>query len=136
MPTSSLSEIKKEIEQLPREELLELCVRIGRFKAENKTLLTYELFYREDETAYVETIKEELSDSLFLINTDSYYYMKKTIRKILKQIRLFSRLSRQGSTEVELLIFFCEQLNTLEPCLDKRENKRICFKILRIVFFI
>lgn len=119
MPSSSLSEIKKEIKYLQNEELRDLCQRLGRFKAENKALLTYELFFRNDEDSYIETIKEELRESLSVINTDSYFYMKKTIRKVLKQIRLYSRLSRQKSTEIELLIFFCEELNALTPSIHK-----------------
>lgn len=115
MPTSSLSEIKKDLNQLPRQELFELCVRLGRFKAENKALITYELFYKDDEDSYIKAIKEELLDSLLVINTDSYFYMKKTIRKVLKQIRLFSRLTTEKTTEIELLIFFCQELNELEP---------------------
>ena len=115
MPSSSLSEIKKEIKYLQNEDLRDLCHRLGRFKAENKALLTYELFFKNNEDSYVETIKEELRERFSVINTDSYFYMKKTIRKVLKQIRLYSRLSRQKSTEVELLIFFCEELNALSP---------------------
>ena len=122
MPSSSLSEIKKEIKHLQNEELRDLCQRLGRFKAENKALLTYELFFRNNEDSYVEAIKEELRESLAVINTDSYFYMKKTIRKVLKQIRLYSRLSRQKSTEVELLIFFCEELNSLSPSIHKNRT--------------
>jgi len=115
MPTASLSDIKKEIKDMTRDELRDLCHRLGRFKVENKTLLTYELFYKDNEPAYVEVIKEELSSQLALMNTDSYFYMKKTIRKVLRQLRLFSRLSRQKATEIELLLFFCEELNQLRP---------------------
>lgn len=124
MPSSSLSEIKKEIKYLSSDELLELCVRLGRFKAENKALLTYELFYKDDEDGYVEAIKDELLESLSQINTRSYFYMKKTIRKVLKQIRLFSRLSRSKTTEIELLIFFCEELNKLEPSIHHNKMLR------------
>jgi hypothetical protein len=115
MPTASLFDIKKELKDLTGEELRDLCHRLGRFKVENKALLTYELLYKDNEQAYVELIKEELSDTLASMNTDSYFYMKKTIRKVLKQIRLFSRLSRHKSTEIELLLFFCGELNQLEP---------------------
>lgn len=121
MPSSSLSEIKKEIKYLNPEDLRELCTRLGRFKAENKALLTYELFYKNDEDAYVEIIKEEIADVFAKINTDSYFYMKKTIRKALKQIRLYARLSRSKTTEIELLIFFCDTLNSLEPSVHRNK---------------
>ena len=121
MPTTSLSNIKKEIKHLNSNELYDLCLRLGRFKNENKALITYELFYKGDEIAYVEDIKEELLGHLAVINTDSYFYMKKTIRKVLKQIRLYARLSRQKTTEIELLIFFCEELNKLEPSIHNNK---------------
>lgn len=121
MPTTSLSDIKKEIKHLNSNELNELCLRLGRFKNENKALITYELFYKGDEISFIEDIKEELLEYLAVINTDSYFYMKKTIRKVLKQIRLFARLSREKTTELELLIFFCEELNKLEPSIHKNK---------------
>ena len=48
--------------------------------------------------------------------------MKKTIRKILRQIRVYSRYSNKKSTEVELLLYFCEQLNELRPSIHRNRT--------------
>lgn len=122
MKIESIVTIKKELQHLLKEDLLELCLRLGKFKKENKALLTYLLFKAHDEDDYIASVKETL-DELFLgINTDSYFYMKKTIRKILRQIRVYSRYSNKTSTEVELLLYFCERLNTLHPSIHKNKT--------------
>lgn len=119
MKAASIVTIKKEIQHLPKEDLLQLCLRLGRFKKENKELLTYLLFHTHDEESYIESIKETLDEQFEGINTNSYFYMKKTIRKILRQIKTFSRYSITKTTEVELLLYFCERLNELKPNIHK-----------------
>ena len=104
MKAESIVNIKKELQHLPKEDLLQLCLRLGRFKKENKELLTYLLFNAHDEDGYIETIKNTLNPLFDNMNTDSYFYMKKTIRKILRQIKTFSRYSIKKTTEIDLLI--------------------------------
>ena len=115
MKAATITTIKKELQHLSKEELLQLCLRLGRFKKENKELLTYLLFLAHDEEGYIQSIKDTLDEQFHMMNTDSYFYMKKTIRKILRQIRTFSRYSNTKTTEVDLLLYFCERLNTLKP---------------------
>ncbi|MAB49247.1 MAG: hypothetical protein CMC05_11515 [Flavobacteriaceae bacterium] len=122
MKIESIVTIKKELQHLPKEDLLELCLRLGKFKKENKALLTYLLFEAHDEDGYVTSVKTSLDELFDGINTDSYFYMKKTIRKILRQIRVYSRYSNKKSTEVELLLYFCEQLNNLKPSIHRNKT--------------
>ncbi|WP_179337862.1 hypothetical protein [Winogradskyella ludwigii] len=119
MKIESIVTIKKELKHLSQEELLELCLRLGKFKKENKALLTYLLFESHDEDGYIESVKLTLDELFEGINSDSYFYMKKTIRKILRQIRVYSRYSLKKTTEVELLLYFCEQMNDLKPSIHK-----------------
>ncbi|NNE31114.1 MAG: hypothetical protein HKN40_01970 [Winogradskyella sp.] len=119
MKIESIVTIKKELKHLSKEELLELCLRLGKFKKENKALLTYLLFEAHDEDGYIASVKSTLDELFEGINTDSYFYMKKTIRKILRQIRVYSRYSLKKTTEVELLLYFCERLNTLKPSIHR-----------------
>ena len=119
MKIESIVTIKKELKHLPKEELLELCLRLGKFKKENKALLTYLLFQADDESGYIESVKSTLDEFFEEMNTNSYFYMKKTIRKILRQIRVYSRYSDEKTTEVELLLYFCERLNELKPSIHK-----------------
>jgi len=115
MKAVSVSDIKKELEHLSSEELTELCLRLSKFKQENKELLTYLLFEAHDETGYIDSVKAEVDDQLELINTSSYYYIRKSVRKILKTIKKFARYSLKKETEVELLLHFCKKLKALEP---------------------
>ncbi len=122
MKIESIVTIKKELQHLPKEDLLELCLRLGKFKKENKALLTYLLFEAHDEDGYVASVKFTLDDLFDGINTDSYFYMKKTIRKILRQIRVYSSYSLKKSTEIELLLYFCERLNELRPSIHRNRT--------------
>lgn len=121
MKASSLAQIKKELHNLSSEELYNLCVQLGRFKVENKLLLTYLLYYEDDEISFIEDVKELLDSTLEGMNTESYFYMKKTIRKVLRQIRLYSRISKSSIVEVELLLFFCGRLSEIEPSIFKNK---------------
>ena len=122
MKIESIVTIKKELQHLPKEDLLELCLRLGKFKKENKALLTYLLFEAHDEDGYVASVKATLDELFDGMNTVSYFYMKKTIRKILRQIRVYSRYSLKKSTEVELLLYFCERLNALRPSIHRNRT--------------
>ena len=68
MKIESIVTIKKELKHLTQEELLELCLRLGKFKKENKALLTYLLFEAHDEDGYIASVKTTL-DELFEILT-------------------------------------------------------------------
>jgi hypothetical protein len=115
MKAESVVTIKKELQHRSHDELLQLCLRLSRFKKENKELLTYLLFESHNELDYIENIKEEI-DSLFkTINTDSYFYIKKSVRKILRLIKKYARYSLKKETEVELLLHFCDRLKNMRP---------------------
>ncbi len=122
MKIASIVTIKKELQHLSQDELLQLCLRLGRFKKENKALLTYLLFEAHDENGYIESIKKSLDELFETMNTDSYFYMKKTIRKILRQIRTYVRYSNKKETEVELLLYFCERLDALKPNIHRNRT--------------
>ena len=99
--------------------MLELCLRLSRFKKENKELLTYLLFESNDEYAYIESVKSDVDEQFEQINRTSAYFIKKSIRKILKNIRKHIRYSQKKETEVELLIYFCSKLNQFKPSIHK-----------------
>lgn len=113
-------------------ELLELCLRLSRFKKENKELLTYLLFDAVDEQAYMEGVKRDMDEQFEQINTTSSYFIKKSIRKILKNTRKYIRYSGKKETEVELLIYFCFKLNDFKPSIHKNTTLRNLFEKLII----
>ena len=111
MKTASVHEIKQELSTTKPADLVELCLRLARFKKENKELLTYLLFEAHDEQGYVEGVKKEISDLFNEINQSSLYYAKKSLRKIIRVINKYCRYSGSKQTEVELRIFFCATLH-------------------------
>ena len=107
--------------------MLELCLRLSRFKKENKELLTYLLFESSDEPGYLISVKREIDEQFEQINTSSSYFIKKSIRKILKNTRKYIRYSGKKETEVDLLIYFCFKLNQFEPSIHKNTSLRNLF---------
>lgn len=115
MKAATIKQLKDELKECPNEQLIEYCLRLARFKKENKELLTYLLFEAEDEKGYVQTVKELVDDHFDLINRTNLYLIKKGIRKILREIKKFIRYSNQKETEVQLLLYFCEKLKNFTP---------------------
>ncbi|RMA64561.1 hypothetical protein [Ulvibacter antarcticus] len=119
MKAATVSEIKKELKFRSTEQLMELCLRLARFKKENKELLTYLLFESDDEEAFIRSIKSEMDEQFETINTNSYFYIKKSVRKILRNVKKYIRYSPLKETEVELLLYFCNKLKDLNPSIKR-----------------
>jgi len=110
MKAASISQLKQEMNNRSSSELLEIGLRLARFKKENKELLTYLLFEMQDEETYIESIKKEMDQQFQDINKTNIYFAKKSIRKIVRTTNKFIRYSGIKKTEVELLIHFCKCL--------------------------
>ncbi|HHC79809.1 MAG TPA: hypothetical protein ENK46_07995 [Flavobacteriia bacterium] len=119
MKAATVSQLKKELSYQSKDELLELCLRLSKFKRENKELLTYLLFEADNEDGYIETVKNEIEQQFELINTSSYYYIKKSVRKILRNAKKYIRYSKQKETEIEILLHFCRVLKNMKPSINK-----------------
>jgi len=115
MKAVSLKEIKQELNHLTNKEVQELCLRLSRFKKENKELLTYLLFESSNEGNYIESVKQYIDAQFEIINTKSYFYIRKSVRKILTNTKKYIRYSQQKETEVELLLYFCLKLKDFKP---------------------
>ncbi len=120
MEISSLAQLKKEIQHLPPAEVVEICVRLIKYKKENKELLHYILFESNDEKTYVVHLKTEMETMFQEVNCNSMHWAKKTIRKILRWTTKYGRYSGITATNIELLIHFCEQMNQLK--IDYKES--------------
>lgn len=122
MKTATVTELKRELKYKSSDELLALCLTLSKFKKENKELLTYLLFESEDEEAFIEGIKNEVEDLFAQINISSYFYIKKSVRKILRLIKKYIRYSKKKETEVELLLYFCNQLKEMNPPMHRNTS--------------
>ena len=60
MNPASIDDIKNELKQLPPKKVLELTLRLARFKKENKELLTYLLFESHDEAGYIKMLQADI----------------------------------------------------------------------------
>ncbi len=127
MKTATVRELKLELKEQSKEELLALCLSLSKFKKENKELLTYLLFEASDENSFIAQVKEEVNEQFGIINTSSYFYMKKSVRKILRSIKKYIRYSKKKETEIELLLYFCEQLKNLNPSMTNNVSLQNIF---------
>ncbi|CAM1353182.1 hypothetical protein [Tenacibaculum halocynthiae] len=119
MKTATIKVLKDELEHQNSKELLELCLKLIRFKKENKELLTYLLFEAHNEEQYRETVKKEIDVLFSEVNTKSYFYIRKSVRKILTTTKKYIRYSKNKETEIELLLYFCLQLKNVKPSIKK-----------------
>lgn len=119
MKPAGVKTIKEELKSRSREELTELCLNLSKFKKENKELLTYLLFEASDENYFIQGIKEEITTQFNDVNRKSYYFVKKSIRKILRNTKKNIRYSKKKQTEVELILFFCKMLRGFTPSITK-----------------
>jgi hypothetical protein len=108
MNVASLNEIKKELQSLDRETLVDLCLRLARFKKDNKEMLNYLLFEAQHEHAYVQHVKEEMEEQFQKLPIGSnVYFIKKNLRKILRFASRQVKFSGIKESELEVRIFFC-----------------------------
>jgi len=110
MKAATISELKSELANIPGDQLIELCIRLAKFKKENKELLTYLLFEAFDEPAFIAQIKKDMLQQFEEINRSSLYFVKKSLRKILRTLNKYTRYTGSAETEAALLLFFCATL--------------------------
>lgn len=112
MKSGSLSEIKKELQQLEPDQLAELCISLAKYKKDNKEYLDYLLFESHDKTGFVTQVKEEVDKQFAELNANTnLYYAKKSLRKILRIITKYIKYVGDKSVATELHIYFCKKLN-------------------------
>ncbi|WP_457619276.1 hypothetical protein [Lutibacter sp.] len=119
MKAVTVKELKVELNNRSHNEVIALCLRLSKFKKENKELLTYLLFESSNENGYINTVKAEIDAQFEQINTKTYYYIKKSTRKILRSIKKYIRYSKKKETEVELLLYFCKKLANFKPSIQQ-----------------
>ena len=110
MNPATISEIKRALSQLNKDEIDELCLRLAKYRKENKELLTYLLFEADDQVLFLKHAKEEIDEQFSQMNLSSFYLAKKTIRKVLRSIGKYIKFTGSKQFEVEILIYFCRSL--------------------------
>ena len=119
MTPASISEIKNAIKNLGQKELIEICLRLARYKKENKELITFLLFEASDLELYIRSVKEEMDEGFAAINMSNMHFVKKSVRKILRIANKHIRHSGSKSAEAEILLHFATSLKALQIPLQK-----------------
>ncbi len=114
MKAATVNEIKQALKTMESNQLAELCLRLARFKKENKELLTFLLFEEDDLDVYLKNVKEEMDRGFAEMNTTNIYFIKKTVRKVLRMTNKYIRYTSNKSAEVELLLHYCLSFGALK----------------------
>jgi hypothetical protein len=81
MNPASIDDIKNELKQLPPKKVLELTLRLARFKKENKELLTYLLFESHDEAGYIKMLQADIDENFASIEPSPVSKAKRNTEK-------------------------------------------------------
>ena len=106
MKPEKLSDIKKELTGRSAQELAEICLRMARYKKENKELLNFLLFDSDDPLLFAEKVKTFLDED-FKVIQKQYYYSTKSLRKILRLMNRYVKYTGNKQVEIELYLWFC-----------------------------
>ena len=122
MRSASIDDIKKELKELPPKKVLELLLRVARFKKENKELLTYLLFEAHNEQNYIRLLKADINEQFAEVSPTPTSQAKKHYRKILRGINRQIKYIGSKAAGVELLLHFAsilrDQDSSLHPKLE------------------
>lgn len=123
MKAASLSELKQELSNLSKADLLALCLRLARYKKDNKELLTFLIFESNDIDAYIKSVDAFITAEFSAINYSNTYFAKKSLRKILRLLNKYIKYTGSKLAEATLLIRFCSLLKNTE--LPAKKNSQI-----------
>lgn len=110
MKSATSNELKQELMAASPKKLLELCLRLARFKKENKELLTYLLFEAHDEASYIQSVKMDMDEQFAQLSQINLYLTKKSLRKIVRSVNKYIRYTGSKLVETELLLHFCKNI--------------------------
>lgn len=110
MKTATVQELKQGLQAVSHHKLLELCLRLAKFKKENKELLTFLLFEAHDEEAYINSVKVLIDEGFTELPKANLYLTKKSLRKILRITNRYIKYSGSKLAEATLLIYFCSKM--------------------------
>ncbi len=119
MKSATSNELKQELMAASPKKLLELCLRLARFKKENKELLTYLLFEAHDEASYIQSVKDDMDEQFAQLSQINLYLTKKSLRKILRATNKWIRYTGSKLVETELLLHFCKNINSAKIPINK-----------------
>ena len=113
MKASSISELKKELNELPSKQLMELCLHLAKYKKDNKEFLDYLLFQAHDKESFIRSVKQEIDEHFMELKFQSnLYYVKKSLRKLLRIITKYCKYISDKALSADLHIYFCQKMKS------------------------
>lgn len=106
MRVEKISDLKKELRSLDVEALTEICLKLAKYKKDNKELLSYLLYQADNPLNYAEEVKSEMLMSFQNLNRSSYTSTKE-LRKIVRLLAKYAKYTGSKEVELELLLWFC-----------------------------
>ncbi|MCE3227500.1 MAG: hypothetical protein K0S32_2051 [Bacteroidetes bacterium] len=111
MEAGSIQEVKHELKELSQKDLVELCLKLAKYKKDNKEYLSYLLFKSHDKNAFVSEVKEQIDVYYSEISpATNLYYVKKNLRRTLRIIIKYSRYMDDKALSMDLYIYFLNKL--------------------------
>ncbi|WP_256010109.1 hypothetical protein [Desertivirga xinjiangensis] len=107
MKPERLSDIKKELISLSNEQLIEISLKLAKYKKENKELLSYLLYEAANPLQYADSVKASLLEGFQTLKRH-HYYSTKELRKILRLLAKHAKYTGLPQVELELLLWFCK----------------------------
>lgn len=128
MNNPKLADLKKELNYHEGTELKELCLRLAKYKTENKELLNYLLFYQDRKDDYVLEVKTLLATD-FENLYPSIYYVTKQLRKLTRIMNKHIKYIGEKDKEAEIALSFCELF--IDTDLVKSSHKALIALLFR-----
>ncbi len=110
MKIATLNELKKELNELPQKQLVELCLNVAKYKKDNKEFLDYLLFEAHDKNNFIASVKIQIDQHFAeLKKQTNLYYIKKSLRKLLRIITKYCKYIADKALAADLHIYFCKK---------------------------
>ncbi len=124
MEVAGIAEIKTELKELDKAQLLELLLAMAKYKKDNKEYLGYLLFEAHDKQNLAKSVKEIIDRQMEEHKQQSnLYYVKKGLRKTLRVVNKYCKYAADKALAAELHIHFCRKLK--ESGIPYHRNKLI-----------
>lgn len=109
----NISEIKKDLQELDKQKLIDLVLNLAKLKKENKQAIVSALKSKDSLELYVDSVKEFIQSQFESVNPNPFF-AKKTLRRIVKEIKSKSALMKSAYFEAELWIKYIAEYDQLQ----------------------
>ena len=128
MKPATLVQIRKELETVSYNRLLDITMKMVRHKTENKEFISFVLFDEENVADFASDIRHEISEMMQEVQYKPSYIIKRTLRKVLRYISRYCGYVSDKEFEAEMLVYFCRLMK------EKRLH-RTPIKSINIIYY-